>query len=362
MTEPPIRVLLAKVGLDGHDRGVKVVARALRDAGMEVIYTGLWQTPTSIARAAEEEDVDIVGVSILSAAHMTLIPQIIQQLRSDDGLRFPLLVGGIIPQDDAEELLAMGAAAILGPETSLATIIETTQLLAAKHRTGCARTADLPWRTTLARSLTQVPPVPPDTPLPHKAHWIGITGPPGVGKSTLIGKLIAELRSRGKKVAVLAVDPSSPVTGGALLGDRARMHESEQDPDIFIRSAAARGQTGGLARDVPAMLAQIDRHGFDIVLIETVGTGQADYDICKIADTSALLLMPGAGDELQLEKAGVIEVADIIVLHKGDRPEADILLTQAREALGCQRPLLKVSALRNEGIEPLADAMLAPRR
>jgi len=363
---PPARILLAKVGLDGHDRGVKVVARALRDAGMEVIYTGLWQTPDSVIRAARDEDVDVVGVSMLSVAHMTLIPPMLEGLRSESSFPIPLIVGGIVPDDDTKTLLDMGVAAVFPPESSLAEVTEGVAQVAEAYR---KRTADSAptgpgdWRSDLSKALSKAERSDPE-PIQsdHRALWVGVTGSPGVGKSTLINRLIAEWRERKLRVGVLAVDPSSPVTGGALLGDRARMQETAQDPDLFIRSVATRDQPGVLSRAVPAMLRCLDERQFDIEIVETVGAGQADYEICKMTDVSLLVLMPGAGDELQLEKAGVIELADVIVINKADRPEADMLLTQCRETLGPDRDVIKVAAIRNEGIGELADLILAKRK
>jgi methylmalonyl-CoA mutase cobalamin-binding domain/chain len=363
---PPPRILLAKVGLDGHDRGIKVVARALRDAGMEIIYTGLWQTPESVVRAAQDEDADVVGVSMLSAAHMTLVLPILEALRAEGDTPIPLIVGGIIPADDTKSLLDQGVAAVFPPESLLTEMTAGVAKIAEDHRrrtAGAAPSKPRDWRLELSRELSaaergEPEPVRSD----HRALWVGVTGSPGVGKSTLINRLAAELRARQLRVGVLAVDPSSPVTGGALLGDRARMRESAQDPDLFVRSVATRDQPGVLSKAVPAMLRCMDERKFDVEIVETVGAGQADYEICKMTDVSLLLLMPGAGDELQIEKAGVIELADIIVINKADRPDADKLLTQCREILGPDRDVLKVAAIRNESIAELTELVLARRR
>jgi len=364
-TNPP-RILLAKVGLDGHDRGIKVVARALRDAGMEVIYTGLWQTPESVVRAARDEDVDVVGVSMLSAAHMTLVLPILEALGDRQGAPIPLVVGGIVPGDDAKILLDQGVAAVFPPESGLSEVTaEVAKIAQARRRRVAEEEASAPrdWRLELSRELSaaergKAEPPPAD----HRALWVGVTGSPGVGKSTLINRLAAELRARKLRVGVLAVDPSSPVTGGALLGDRARMRESAQDPDLFVRSVATRDQPGVLSRAVPAMLRRLDEREFDVEIVETVGAGQADYEICRLADVSLLLLMPGAGDELQIEKAGVIELADIVVVNKADRPDADTLFAQCREVLGPDREVVKVAAIRNESVADLVDRILARRR
>jgi LAO/AO transport system kinase len=159
-------------------------------------------------------------------------------------------------------------------------------------------------------------------PLAGRAQLIGITGPPGAGKSTLVAALIAELRRAGRPVAVVAVDPSSPITGGAVLGDRVRMQAYASDDGVFIRSMASRGHAGGLSSATTAAAAVFDAAGFDIVLIETVGTGQSEVEVAATADTTVVVEAPEMGDEIQAIKAGLLEVADIIVVNKGDRPGA----------------------------------------
>jgi LAO/AO transport system kinase len=159
-------------------------------------------------------------------------------------------------------------------------------------------------------------------PLAGRAQLIGITGPPGAGKSTLVAALIAELRRAGRPVAVVAVDPSSPITGGAVLGDRVRMQAYSSDDGVFIRSMASRGHSGGLSSATAAAAAVFDAAGFDAVLIETVGTGQSEVEVAATADTTVVVEAPEMGDEIQAIKAGLLEVADIIVVNKGDRPGA----------------------------------------
>jgi LAO/AO transport system kinase len=154
------------------------------------------------------------------------------------------------------------------------------------------------------------------------AQLIGVTGPPGAGKSTLVAALIAELRRAGRPVAVVAVDPSSPITGGAVLGDRVRMQAYAADADVFIRSMASRGHAGGLSSATSAAAAVFDAVGFDVVLIETVGTGQSEVEVAAAADTTIVVEAPEMGDEIQAIKAGLLEVADIVVVNKGDRPGA----------------------------------------
>jgi len=165
------------------------------------------------------------------------------------------------------------------------------------------------------------------------AHLVGITGPPGAGKSTLVAALIAALRAAGRSVAVVAVDPSSPITGGALLGDRVRMQAYASDDGVFIRSMASRGHAGGLASTSASAAAVLDACGFDIVLLETVGTGQSEVEVAAAADTTVVLEAPEMGDEVQAIKAGLLEVADLVVVNKGDRPGAQRTAAQLRAML-----------------------------
>jgi GTPase len=165
------------------------------------------------------------------------------------------------------------------------------------------------------------------------AHIVGITGPPGAGKSTIVAALIGELRRASRPVAVIAVDPSSPITGGALLGDRVRMQAYAEDPDVFIRSMAARGHAGGLASTSSAAAAVLDAVGFDTVFVETVGTGQSEVEVAAAADTTVVLEAPEMGDEVQAIKAGLLEVADIVVVNKADRPGAQRTAAQLRAML-----------------------------
>ena len=170
-------------------------------------------------------------------------------------------------------------------------------------------------------------------PIAGQAHLVGITGPPGAGKSTLVAALLGAVRAAGRAVAVVAVDPSSPITGGALLGDRVRMQSYAGDPDVFIRSMASRGHAGGLASTTTAAAAVLDAAGFDLVLIETVGTGQSEVEVAAAADTTVVLEAPEMGDEVQAIKAGLLEVADLVVVNKGDKPGALRTAAQLRAML-----------------------------
>jgi LAO/AO transport system kinase len=196
-------------------------------------------------------------------------------------------------------------------------------------------------RRALARLLTAVENRTPTAevalrrlyPIAGKAHLVGITGPPGSGKSTLVAALIGVVRAARRAVAVVAVDPSSPITGGALLGDRVRMQSYAGDPDVFIRSMASRGHAGGLASTTTAAAAVLDAAGFDLVLIETVGTGQSEVEVAAAADTTVVLEAPEMGDEVQAIKAGLLEVADLVVVNKGDKPGALRTASQLRAML-----------------------------
>jgi LAO/AO transport system kinase len=170
-------------------------------------------------------------------------------------------------------------------------------------------------------------------PLSGAAHLVGVTGAPGAGKSTLVASLVAAARSGGRPVAVLAIDPSSPITGGAILGDRVRMQIHAGDDAVFIRSMAARGHAGGLAGSTIAAAAVLDAAGFPLIFIETVGTGQSEVEVASIADTTMVVQAPEMGDEVQAIKAGLLEVADIVVVNKSDRPGADRAAAQLRGML-----------------------------
>jgi LAO/AO transport system kinase len=158
-----------------------------------------------------------------------------------------------------------------------------------------------------------------------KAHVVGITGAPGAGKSTLVDQLARTWRERGKKVAILAIDPTSPFSGGAILGDRIRMSHTSEDSSIFIRSMATRGSLGGLSKATLDSIQILDAAGFDLILVETVGVGQAEVDIVRTADTCLVVLVPGMGDSVQIIKAGILEIADLFVINKADRDGADLL-------------------------------------
>ncbi|HUH69637.1 MAG TPA: methylmalonyl Co-A mutase-associated GTPase MeaB [Mycobacterium sp.] len=190
---------------------------------------------------------------------------------------------------------------------------------------------------------------------PSSVRVVGITGPPGAGKSTTIAALVGVYRERGCRVAVLAVDPSSPFSGGALLGDRIRMAAHINDSDVLIRSVATRGHLGGLAAAVPAAIRLLGAIGYDVVLLETVGVGQSEIEIAAVADPTIVILNPGAGDAVQAAKAGVLEVADIVAVNKADRDGAEQTVRDLRAET--KAPIVSLIAARGEGVADLVSAI-----
>ncbi|MEU0402220.1 methylmalonyl Co-A mutase-associated GTPase MeaB [Streptomyces sp. NPDC006197] len=203
-------------------------------------------------------------------------------------------------------------------------------------------------------------------PLTGGAYVVGLTGSPGVGKSTSTSALVSAYRRAGKRVGVLAVDPSSPFSGGALLGDRVRMSEHASDPGVYIRSMATRGHLGGLAWSAPQAIRVLDAAGCEVILVETVGVGQSEVEIASQADTSVVLLAPGMGDGIQAAKAGILEIGDVYVVNKADRDGADATarelnhmlgLGEARAAGDWRPPIVKTVAARGEGVDEVVEAL-----
>jgi LAO/AO transport system kinase len=229
-------------------------------------------------------------------------------------------------------------------------------------------------RRALARMMTLIE---SEAPVAHRylaelhgssghAHIIGVTGSPGAGKSTLVTCLVRELRKDEHKVGVVAIDPTSPFSGGAILGDRIRMMELSGDPNVFIRSMASRGNLGGLASSTRDVVRAMDAAGYDPIIIETVGTGQAEVEVMRSAQTVLVVSAPGMGDGIQAIKAGILEIADIFVVSKADKPEANqtvaelammLSLDSNRRKASWVIPIVKTSAMKNEGITEVVDAM-----
>ena len=206
-------------------------------------------------------------------------------------------------------------------------------------------------------------------PYTGRAEVVGLTGAPGVGKSTTTNELVRALRADGRRVGVLAVDPSSPFTGGAILGDRVRMQSHATDPGVYIRSMSSRGHLGGLAAATPQAVRVLDGAGCEVVLVETVGVGQAEVEVASLADTTLVLLAPGMGDAIQAAKAGILEIADIFVVNKADRDGADATYRDLQGMIGLgargagqwRPPVVRSVAVRSEGIEEIVAAIAKHR-
>ncbi|MCG3137421.1 MAG: Fused isobutyryl-CoA mutase [Phycisphaerae bacterium] len=346
---------------------MKLLARSFRDAGLEVIYTGLWQTSQATVYAALQEDVDVIGVSLHSAAHMDIMSEVLQYQKQFGIEDIPTVLGGIIPAADYQPLKQMGVAEVFNPGSSMSNILSTLQKL-ADHRPKPPLPQLLDgFRSgqmkSVARLITHIQrrsaadfsmsDLSSTTGTPSRV--IGITGSPGVGKSSFIAKLARMLRSRGERVAVVAVDPTSPLTGGALLGDRLRMMGQEPDNGFFVRSVASASEQGGVGPKVADIISLLRGYGFQTILIETVGSGQGDTAILNITRNILLLLMPSSGDDIQFAKAGIMEIASGYVINKSDLPGADVTHNHLLEAVGGDRPVWQVSALHDRGLDQVAD-------
>ena len=355
MTDRPLKVLIAKPGLDGHDRGAKVLARGLRDEGFEVVYTGLRQTPEMVATAALQEDVDVVGLSILSGAHMTLVPRITKLLDEQGRGDVLVTVGGIIPDVDVQALATPACRGLRsgddhrGSRRVPARQRATARLGWASPDSPAAAGADeladaaIGWRPAGAGPRADRRREPHASRRGRAATAVSArrAGPPRRHHRSARGRASRRWwpRSSGRCERPVARWQSwpwtrrrrSPVAPCSAIGCGCR--PTPATADVFIRSMASRGHAGGLASTTTAAAAVLDASGFDLVLIETVGTGQSEVEVAAAADTTVVLEAPEMGDEVQAIKAGLLEVADLVVVNKGDKPGALRTAAQLRAML-----------------------------
>jgi methylmalonyl-CoA mutase cobalamin-binding domain/chain len=345
------RVLLGKMGLDGHDRGVKLIARALRDSGVHVIYSGLWQTPRSLAISARDEDADSIACSMMSNSHLVLVPKLLEECANVGRPDMIVNVGGIIPQEDTQAMLDCGVNALFNTGTSLETIIDTVRDSAKPYE---PTVSDHP-TAQLARniSLAHAGNAPADAPRRRPNRVVGVTGSPGAGKSTLGASMASEAVRRGMKMAIIAFDPQSPITSGALLGDRLRVDFNNVDEAVFYRSLAIEGEDYAT---LPDIIDLIGGAGFDHVIVETVGAGQNDVQIRKFVDNTAVVVVPGMGDAVQIDKAGILEIADEFVVNKADFAGESELVSRLME-IADGRKIYETVATQSKGVPELLDGL-----
>ncbi len=359
------RVLLGKMGLDGHDRGVKVIARALRDSGVHVIYSGLWQTPESLAISARDEDVDCIAASMMSNSHLVLGKKLIEALAKVGRADIPVLMGGILPAEDIEKLKAMGVAACFPTGTGLMDIVT-----AVRERTGALDESVGSGHASaqLARDLSLMhdeKPMRDGARRRKPKRVIGLTGSPGAGKSTLVAQLVREHARRAEtdanlgRCAVIAFDPKSPITGGALLGDRLRVDFNSIGEHAFYRSLAIRGEDYHGLKDAIELIGGACEGGdaYDTVFVETVGAGQNETMIRDFVDTTVVVLTPGMGDAVQMDKAGILEIADVFVCNKADHPGEHELVRDLRDIAG-KTPIVETVATHAQGVPELFDTLM----
>lgn len=357
------RVLLGKMGLDGHDRGVKVIARALRDSGVHVIYSGLWQTPRSLAISARDEDCDVLCASMMSNSHLSLGPRLLEELGKVGRPDIPVYMGGILPQEDIPKLLEMGVARCFTTGVGLLEIVEAVRSAVRKYSKECVkggegRTAQLARDISLTHDGRGVR---DDAPRRRAGRVIGVTGSPGAGKSTLVARLAEEHFRRAQsggatgRVAVVAFDPKSPITNGALLGDRLRVDFNTIDEAVYYRSLAIRGEDYTGLKEILELIGGAGEYG--TVFVETVGAGQNETRIREHVDTTVVVLTPGMGDAVQMDKAGILEIADVFVCNKADHPGEHELVRDLRDIAG-DRPVFETIATRAQGVPELLDALV----
>jgi methylmalonyl-CoA mutase cobalamin-binding domain/chain len=346
------RVLLGKMGLDGHDRGVKLIARAMRDSGIHVIYSGLWQTPRSLAISARDEDADCLACSMMSNSHLVLVPRLIEACARVGRSDMIVNVGGIIPQEDVQTLLDAGVRGIYHTGTTMEMIVQSVREATVAYQPP-------PWDHPTARLARNISLVHGGRPVEGAARRrpdrvVGITGSPGAGKSTLVAAMAAEAVRRQEPLAVIAFDPMSPITGGALLGDRLRVDFNALEEAVFYRSLAITGEDYAT---LPTIIELIGGAGFRTVIVETVGAGQNDDAISDHVDRTAVVLVPGMGDAIQMDKAGILEIADLFVINKADFAGESQLKRELLDVAG-GRSIHETVATQGKGVVDLLEALL----
>ncbi len=372
------RVLLGKMGLDGHDRGVKVIARALRDSGIHVIYSGLWQTPRSLAISARDEDCDVIAASMMSNSHLVLGPKLVDSLKELGRPDIPIYMGGILPQEDLTALKEAGVARCFTTGTGLQQIVDSVReaVLATGQRppfvAGAASVAETSGNNATAQLARNISLVHDGRPCCAEAkrrrprRVIGVTGSPGAGKSTLVAQLAGEYTRAAKqdpslgRCAVVAFDPMSPITSGALLGDRLRVDFNSLDEAVFYRSLAISGEDYRALDEIVELIggAHTGEDAYETVFVETVGAGQNETRIRTHVDKTLVVLTPGMGDAVQMDKAGILEIADVFVCNKADHPGEHELVRDLRDVAG-RRPIVETIATRGQGIPDLLKHILA---
>lgn len=358
------RVLLGKMGLDGHDRGVKVIARALRDSGVHVIYSGLWQTPRSLAISARDEDVDVLAASMMSNSHLTLGPNLLEAIRDVGRGDIPVYMGGILPEEDLPKLKAAGVGACFPTGTGLADVVEAVRGTVAERQSevGGNKTAQLARDISIVHEGQEVR---AGASKRRPRRVIGVTGSPGAGKSTLVAQLVGEYTRRARedgalgRCAVVAFDPKSPITSGALLGDRLRVDFNNLGEAVFYRSLAISGEDYHAMNDIVELIggAYEGDEAYELLFVETVGAGQNETKIREHVDQTAVVLTPGMGDAVQMDKAGILEIADLFVCNKADHPGENELVRDLRDIAG-RRAILETVATRGQGVAELMDVLL----
>jgi len=347
------RVLLGKMGLDGHDRGVKLIARAMRDSGIHVIYSGLWQTPRSLAISARDEDADCIAASMMSNSHLVLVPKLIEECANVGRPDMTVNIGGIIPNEDVQSMLDAGVAEVHRTGTTMEEIVNSVRRATQEYSN---QVSDHPM-AQLARDISLVHDGRLDAnqlPNQRPKRVIGFTGSPGAGKSTLVASLAGEfVRKDLGKLAVIAFDPMSPITSGALLGDRLRVDFNNLDENIFYRSLAISGEDYAT---LPDLIGLIGAAGFDTLIVETVGAGQNDVAIRNHVDHTAVVVVPGMGDSVQMDKAGILEIADVFIVNKADFPGESNLVRDLLD-VASKRPIFETVATRGQGIPELLEAL-----